>query len=72
MIRVSKLNKEEFYINPHLIETIEKTPDTVVTLTTNKKYVVAETAEEMLAEIVEYYRIINTVPPQINYSPKGY
>ena len=69
MIRVSKLNKEEFYLNPELIETIERTPDTVISLTTNKKYIVSESVDQLLERIVDYYRIVNSVPPQIVFNP---
>lgn len=37
MIYVTRLNNEEFIINAELIEFIEKTPDTVISLTTGKK-----------------------------------
>jgi len=70
MIRVSKLNEEEFYLNPELIETIENTPDTVITLTTNKKFIVSENIDQLLERIVDYYRIVNSVPPQIVFNPK--
>ena len=69
MIRVTKLNKkEEYYINPLLIEKVEETPDVVVTLLNNKKYVVGESINELLALISDYYKIIGTVTPQIIYS----
>ena len=54
MIKVTRLNGKEFYLNPDLIEFIEETPDTVVTLTTGKKLVVGEDAREMIDRIVEY------------------
>ena len=37
MISVTRLNNKEFYVNCDLIEFIEATPDTVITLTTGKK-----------------------------------
>ncbi|MGI6707460.1 MAG: flagellar FlbD family protein [Clostridia bacterium] len=58
MIKVTRLNNEEFYINPHLIECIEETPDTVIRMTTGKKFIVAETAEEINEAIFAYYRKI--------------
>lgn len=70
MIRVSKLNQQEFYINPGLIETIEQTPDTVVTLITGKKFIVAESVNELLAILKEYYTMINGIPPQIIVNPE--
>ncbi|MCL2773714.1 MAG: flagellar FlbD family protein [Oscillospiraceae bacterium] len=67
MIKVSKLNKEEFYINPSLIETVEKTPDTVITLINNKKYIISDSVEQVLNRIKEYYREVGMIPPQIVY-----
>lgn len=54
MIRINRLNNTEFILNCELIEFIEETPDTVITLTTGKKFVVKETAEEIIKKIIEY------------------
>nr|PZN08832.1 MAG: endoflagellar protein [Caldicoprobacter oshimai] len=58
MIKVTRLNGEEFYINPDLIQYIEKTPDTVITLTNDKKVVVREEVEEVIQRIVTFKRQI--------------
>ena len=60
MITVSRLNDEQIMINPHLIETIEETPDTVVTLTNGKKFIVKEPAAEVVNRIVHYRQAINS------------
>ena len=65
MILVKNINKDEFYINPALIETIEKMPDTVITLINGKKYIVADTIEEILNGITEYYKTAGSAAPQI-------
>ncbi len=57
MIKATKLNHMEFYINPDLIEFMEESPDTVITLTTGIKVIVEERAEEIVARIVEYRRM---------------
>ncbi|RBY89551.1 flagellar FlbD family protein [Blastococcus sp. TF02A-30] len=54
MIRVTRLNGEQFALNPDLIERVEGHPDTVAFLVDGTKYVVKETVEEVLREIVEY------------------
>ena len=54
MIRLTKLNKTPFVLNSDLIEIMESTPDTVITLNNGKKYVVAETIEEVVAKVVQY------------------
>ena len=58
MIAVKRLNGEEIFINPHLIETIEATPDTVVTLTTGKRLLVKDTIPEIVAKVIQYRQVI--------------
>ena len=54
MILVTRLNKSsQFYVNEDLIEFIEETPDTIVTLNTGKKITVNETAIEVVEKIRE-------------------
>ena len=45
---------EEFHLNPDLIVTVEANPDTVITLTTGTKVVVAEPPEKVVAAIRTY------------------
>ena len=54
MIKVVRRNQEIFFINSDLIETIEETPDTVITTTTGKKFMVIESAEEVIQSIIEF------------------
>ena len=54
MIRVTRLNGEQFALNPDLIERVEAHPDTVVTLADGTRYVVTETVDDVLLEIREY------------------
>ena len=54
MIRVTRLNGEQFALNPDLIERVEGHPDTVATLVDGTKYVVKETVDDVLREIREY------------------
>ena len=56
MIRLTKLNGSPLSINALFIETVEMVPDTVVTLTTGKKYVVRETMEEVAELVTDFYR----------------
>lgn len=58
MIKVTRLNGLVYWLNPHMIEAIEKKPDTTITLLSGKKLVIRETPEEVLAEIVAYRRKI--------------
>ncbi len=56
MITLHRLNGKEFTLNDHHIETIEATPDSVITLTNEKKYVVAESVKEIIDRIAEYQK----------------
>jgi len=54
MIKLSRLNHTQYYLNSDIIETLEETPDTVVTTVNGKKFVVLETVEEIIKEIIQY------------------
>ena len=54
MISVTKLNGQEMVINAELIEIVEKTPDTIISLVTGKKYMVRESVEEIIVRVIEY------------------
>ncbi len=51
MITVTRLNGAAFALNPDLIERIEETPDTVITLVDGAKYVVREHLDEIVARV---------------------
>jgi len=54
MIMLTRLNGTQFVLNCELIETIEETPDTVITTTNGKKYVIKENIEEIVEKVVKY------------------
>ena len=67
MIRLHRLSAraEGFYLNPDLILAIDSTPDTVVTLTTHQKVLVADSAEVIVAAIQQWRAsILATAFPQ--------
>ena len=55
MIEITKMNVQKILINPDLIEMVEETPDTVMTLTTGKKIIVKE-SRQTVKNLVELYR----------------
>ena len=55
MIDVTRMNGSVLTINNHLIESVEETPDTVITLTTGKKIIVKESRQEV-KNLVKSYR----------------
>lgn len=56
MIKLHKLNGDEFILNSFHIEVIETRPDTVITLTNDRKYLVKESAEEIIGLVKNYRR----------------
>jgi flagellar protein FlbD len=54
MIKITRLNHTPLIVNSDLIEHIETTPDTVIALTSGQKYVVLETAEEIVERVVAF------------------
>jgi flagellar protein FlbD len=56
MIKVSRLDGTEFVVNAELIELIETTPDTVLSLTDGDKYIVREPLDEVVARVIAYRR----------------
>ena len=58
MIILHRINGEEFLLNSNHIEIIEEKPDTVITLTNEKKYLVKESINEIIEEIRIYQRSI--------------
>ncbi len=56
MIHLTRLNHIPLVVNSDLIEQIEMTPDTVITLTTGQKFMVRENADEVIHRIVQFRR----------------
>lgn len=58
MIRLTRINHAPLVLNSDLIEHLEVTPDTVVSLTTGQKFMVLESPEEVIERVVEFRRAI--------------
>ncbi|MDD5718373.1 MAG: flagellar FlbD family protein [Candidatus Krumholzibacteria bacterium] len=54
MIKVTKLNGREVVVNADLIEFVEATPDTLVSLTTGRKVMVLEALDEVVRRAISY------------------
>jgi flagellar protein FlbD len=61
MIKVTRLNGKEFVLNAELIQFLEETPDTVVTLVNHEKLVVKESVDEVMNRVTEYQRKIRSL-----------
>jgi flagellar protein FlbD len=58
MISLRRLNNQPIMVNPDLIESLESTPDTVVTLTNGNKLIVRDSMDEVREKIIEFKRRI--------------
>jgi flagellar protein FlbD len=58
MIRLTRINHVPLVLNSDLIEHVEVTPDTVISLTTGQKFVVLENPREIIERVVEFRRSI--------------
>lgn len=58
LIEVTKMNGVKFTINAEMIEMVEETPDTVVTLNNGKKIIVKESRQEVKNLVILYKREI--------------
>jgi flagellar protein FlbD len=58
MIRLTRINQAPLVLNADLIEHMEATPDTIITMTTGQKFVVLESSEDVIRKVVEFRREI--------------
>lgn len=58
MITVTRLNGAEMVVNDDLIEFIERTPETVLSMVEGKKVTVKESVDEVLAKIVSFRKSV--------------
>jgi len=58
MIHLTRINHVSLVLNSDLIEHIEATPDTVITLTNAQKFMVLESPDEIIARVVDFRRSI--------------
>ena len=63
MIRLTRINQVPLVLNSDLIEYLEATPDTVITLTTGQKLVVLESAQAVIEKVIEFRRAIANRAP---------
>lgn len=58
MIELTKLNRKKFILNCELIETVESTPDTVITLRNGKMYIVSEPPRQIVDMTIKYKKLL--------------
>ncbi len=54
MVTLTRLDGSSVVINAEIIEMLESTPDTIITLTNGKKYLVKEPSEEVVKKVLDY------------------
>ena len=62
MIHVTRLDGSDLVLNCELLETVERTPDTVITLFNGHKLVVRESVDEIVARVIRYRRATHQCP----------
>jgi flagellar protein FlbD len=62
VITLHKLSGEPLVLNAELIETVESTPDTLITLVDRRRLMVAEPVEDVVAAVVGYRQAISGIP----------
>jgi flagellar protein FlbD len=61
MIQLTKINGHQIVLNADLIEYIEETPDTVITLSNNDKVIVKDRMTEIIEKVVRYRRTLTAL-----------
>lgn len=62
MIHLTRMNRTPMVLNADLIEHLESTPDTVISLTNGQKIIVKESPDEIVRKVIEYRREIFCKP----------
>ncbi|MDA1053690.1 MAG: flagellar FlbD family protein [Planctomycetota bacterium] len=69
MIKLTRLDGEQFVLNADLIRYVESRPDTFITLTSGERLVVTETMDEVLDRAVRYQQTKHLIPPPATPTP---
>ena len=62
MIQLTRLNHAALVVNCDLIEHIEMTPDTVISMTSGQRITVLETTDEVIGRVIEFRRLLLRAP----------
>lgn len=60
MIKLTRYDGKEITINAELIQSVESTPDTIITLTTGQRFIVKDSPEEVKAKVIAYKRLMHS------------
>ena len=56
MIEVMRLDGKKYWVNPHMIESMEETPDLTLTMLSGKKLIIRNSPAELIDKIISYRR----------------
>ncbi|WP_407832052.1 flagellar FlbD family protein [Treponema porcinum] len=56
MIEVMRLDGKKYWVNPHMIESMEETPDLTLTMLSGKKLIIRNSPAELIEKIISYRR----------------
>ena len=54
MIDVLRLDGKKYWVNPHMIESMETNPDLTLTMLSGRKIIVKNSPDEIIEKIIEY------------------
>jgi flagellar protein FlbD len=63
MIHVTRINRVPLVLNSDLIEHMESAPDTIISLTNGQKFMVLESADEVIQRVIAFRRQLFTQAP---------
>jgi flagellar protein FlbD len=66
MIRLTRINHVPLVLNSDLIEHVEITPDTVIAMTSGQKFIVLESADEVIERVIDFRRTIANCPQKVS------
>jgi flagellar protein FlbD len=69
MIKLTRLDGEQFVLNADLIRYVERRPDTFITLTSGERLVVAESMDEVVERAVRYQQQKHFLPMPVATPP---
>ena len=70
MVHLTRLNHTPLFLNSDLIEHVQTTPDTLITLTNGNHLMVRETPEEIISRIISFRRRITSDLPRLEKRPR--
>jgi flagellar protein FlbD len=71
MVNLTRLNHSRFLLNSDLIEHIQVTPDTLITLTNGHNYLVLERPDDIIEQICRFRRRCATQEPGVEEISRG-